>query len=87
MYPMMLRKEVSFLPFCLLFIYINTLFIKLQKVHDVCYTRELFFGMMGYADDVIVLAPSVLSMNVMLKETREFGKLFDEKFNPKRHSC
>ena len=43
---------------------------------------RFFVGMMGYADDAIILAPSVLSMNMMLSVTSKFDNEFDVKFNP-----
>ena len=38
---------------------------------------RFFVGMMGYADDVIILAPSVMGMNMMLSVTSKFGNEFD----------
>ena len=43
-----------------------------------------FVGMMGYADDVIILAPSVLNMNMMLSVTSKFCDEFDVKLNPEK---
>ena len=45
---------------------------------------EVFVGMMGYSDDVIILAASVMNMNMMLSVTSKFGNEFDVKFNPEK---
>ena len=68
---------------------INDLFDRLHKLHVGCYIGGFIFVgmlmMMGYADDVIILAPSVLSMNMMLSVTSKIGDEFDVKFNPEKN--
>ena len=58
---------------------INELFDRMHKLHVGCYIGGFFFvDMIGYADDAIILAPSVLSMNIMLSVTSKVGDELDE---------
>ena len=38
-----------------------------------CYVGEVFMGAMGYADDLVLLAPTRTAMQMMLQACEDFG--------------
>ena len=62
-------------------IYIDELLIELRNSGAGCHIGQVFFGAMGYADDIILLAPSRGSMEKMLNICEEFGFKNNLKFS------
>ena len=51
-------KEVYSLPASLLCTYMDELLEELRKLGEGCHIGNVFFGAAGFADDIILLAPS-----------------------------
>ena len=49
-----------------------------------CYVGNVFSGCVAYADDVVLLAPSVTALRVMIKKVEQFAKINDISFNGKK---
>ena len=62
--------------------YIDELFIRLQKSGYGCYIGCLFAGCFGYADDALLIAPSICSLKLMLNIVDNYGEEYSVKFNP-----
>ena len=46
--------------------YVDELLTRLRDAHLGCHIGSLFCGVLGYADDVVILAPTLYSLMVML---------------------
>ena len=65
-------------------IYIDNLFSDLKSKGLGCHVGNIFTGAFGYADDIILLSPSVHSLNSMYKVCKDFGAKYDIVFNPQK---
>ena len=65
-------------------IYIDNLFTDLNNKGLGCHVGNICAGVFGYADDIILLSPSVHSLNSMYKVCKEFGLKYDIIFNPQK---
>ena len=63
-------------------IYIDELFVQLKQAGLGCYIGHLFAGIVGYADDINLLAPTKAALSKKLDITNQFGVEFKIKFNP-----
>jgi hypothetical protein len=52
-----------------------------------CYINKTFFGCIMYADDIILLSPSVMGLQYMLDSCVDFGSRNDIIFNSKKSVC
>jgi hypothetical protein len=52
-----------------------------------CHINKIFFGCIMYADDNILLYPSVIGLHCMLDICFEFGAQHDVIFNSKKSVC
>ena len=62
-------------------IYIDELIQDLNKSCMGCYIGNTFCGAIGYADDIILLSPTVKGINNMLQTCSEYGDTYSVKFN------
>ena len=62
--------------------YMDVLFEALSTYQAGCRIGQQFMGAFGYADDVILIAPTKRSMNVLLDICTDFSGDFQVKFNP-----
>jgi hypothetical protein len=62
-------------------LYIGELLDNLSKSKVGCHIGHIFFGAFAYADDVIILAPSLLALRRLLKICDEYSIEFKVKFN------
>ena len=74
-------KQGGILSLILFALYIDVLFQRLQNLKTGCYIGNVFCGVLGYADDVLLMAPSVSSINHMLSTVSQYGEEFKIKFN------
>jgi len=51
------------------------------------YIGHEFFGILCYADDVTLLAPTASALQKMVHTCEEFGADFDVRYNPKKTMC
>jgi len=71
---------VSPILFC---VYIDTLLIELKKAGVGCFIGNWFVAALGYADDVILMAPTARAMRKMLGVCDKFASEFNVIFNAK----
>ena len=64
--------------------YIDKLLVKLKKSGIGCHIGKTFAGAFGYADDIILLSPTINSLKSLYNMCHEFGREFDIKFNPEK---
>ena len=74
-------KQGGILSPILFVLYMDVLFQRLQNLKIGCYIGNVFCGVLGYADDVLLMAPSVSSINYMLSVVSQYGMEFKIKFN------
>ena len=61
--------------------YINGLIDQLQKCQLGCYVGNLYTGCVAYADDIVLLSPTVDSLRGQIKVAEEFAKEHSMLFN------
>jgi hypothetical protein len=61
--------------------YIDELFIRLKKLGIGCYVGNLFCGAFGYADDVILIAPTRQALKLLLIECKKWSTEYSLLFN------
>ena len=59
-------RQGSVLSPTLFAIYMDEILVTLRNLGVGCYVGEVFMGAMGYADDLVMLAPSRTAMQLML---------------------
>lgn len=74
-------KQGGILSPILFCVYIDDLFNELKKCNSGCYVGRMFCGAFGYADDLMLLCPSVSGLQTLIDKCFEFGKMFDIEFN------
>ena len=62
-------------------IYFDELLLKLEACGVACYVRNLFMGALAYAEDVVLLAPTITAMNTLLSVASKFAKSYNVVFN------
>ena len=67
-------RQGSVLSPALFSIYMNDLIVKLRKSGVGCHVGGVFCGVVGYADDLCLLAPSRSAMKTMLKICEDFAE-------------
>ena len=69
-------------------IYIDELFIELRRRKSGCWVNDMFCGIAGYADDLLLIAPSLDSLQDMIKTCEEYANhhnlIFSTDPNPKK---
>ena len=65
----------------LFIVYMDVLYTRLEQAGVGCYIGSLFYGMIGYADDIILLATTILGLNKILEVCYNFGSEFDVTYN------
>ena len=66
-------RQGSVLSPALYSIYMDEILVTLRNLGVGCYVGEVFMGAMGYADDLVLLAPTRTAMQMMLKACEDFG--------------
>ena len=67
-------------------IYVDDLLEKLKNKGVGCHIGHIFVGALGYADDLILLCPSVAGLRDMIKICEDFANEHDILFNGKKAS-
>ena len=68
-------------------IYIDDLLIGLEKQGYGCPLGKLFYGVFAYADDIILLAPSLIALREMLDFCSNYAVLHNITFNAMKSYC
>ena len=66
-------RQGSVLSPALFAIYMDEILVTLRNLGVGCYVGGVFMGAMGYADDLVLLAPSRTAMEMMLQACEDFG--------------
>ena len=61
---------------------VDQLLLRLRNTGVGCHIGNVFTGGLGYADDILLIAPTVYSLRSMLKVCDSFGFEFNVSFNP-----
>ena len=67
-----------------MYIYIDELFRLLKLSGYGCYIGDIFYGALGYTDDVCLLAPSRTALSAMIHICESYGREYDVKFNTQK---
>lgn len=70
--------------FCL---YIDVLINRLVSSGIGCHITDMYYGVLGYADDLVLLSPSRDGLQKMLTICENYGKEYDMNFHPKKTVC
>jgi hypothetical protein len=72
-------------------VYLDPLFTELREAGVGCHIGNLYMGVVGYADDLLLLAPSRDAAQIMLKKCEKFASDNNIKFstndNPTKSKC
>jgi hypothetical protein len=80
-------KQGSILSPTLFTIYMDVLLCKLNE-HDIgCHIGDKFYGALAYADDLILLCPSVKGLQSMINQCEIFGTEISVTFNDRKTEC
>ena len=71
----------------LFLVYMDELYQRLILAGFGLYIGTVFVGILGYADDILLLAATLSTLNDMLKVCEIFGKEFDIMYNPGKSKC
>jgi len=63
-------------------LYIDEMLLRLKKCGYGCFIGNMFYGALGYADDVILLSPTVYGMQHLLHVCARYGEEYNVLFNP-----
>ena len=63
-------------------LYMDQLLLRLKDRGYGCHIGNVFYGALSYADDVILLSPTLCGMNQMLSICELYGVEYSVKFNP-----
>lgn len=75
---------VSPVLFC---VYIDGLLQSLDNLGVGCFIGDIFVGILAYADDIVLIAPTPNAMRLMLRECDLFAKEFNVVFNASKSKC
>ena len=67
--------------------YIDVLILKLKSSGIGCHIGNLYYGALGYADDLVLLCPSAKGLQQMLKICENYGTDYYMSFNTKKTVC
>ena len=73
-------KQGGVLSTILFCIYIDDLLVGLEKLGYGCFIGKLFYGVLAYADDIILLTPSLSALWVMLNFCTNYAVLHNITF-------
>ena len=70
-------------------IYIDELFKELRRQKSGCWVDDMFCGIAGYADDLLLLAPSIDALQHMIKTCEEYARSHNLTFStdPNPRKC
>ena len=63
-------------------LYIDKLLNRLRQSKLGCYVGDIFMGAFAYADDVALLAPTIMSLNKLINVCVSFAREYHVLFNP-----
>ena len=79
-------KQGGVLSLLLFSVYIDDLLVELEKSGIGCYIGNRYYGVLGYADDLVLLCPTKDGLRQMIKICEKYAHDHDIKFNGKKKS-
>ena len=67
--------------------YMDKLLINLEKEGYGCWLGNTYYGAVGYADDLMLLSPTVSGLRQMLQTCESFGSTYGVKYNASKTVC
>lgn len=67
--------------------YLDVLLLELEKQKVGCHVGNKFFGCMAYADDIVLLSPSISGLRSMLSECENYCSKYLLQFNATKSVC
>lgn len=80
-------RQGSILSPCLFNIYFDDLSRSLNKIYAGCYFNSIIVNHLLYADDIVLLCPSLRGLQSLIDVCAKFGELNDVTFNEKKTVC
>jgi len=80
-------KQGGILSPVLFWVYIDELLLALRQTNVGCFMGSWFVGALAYADDIVLMAPTVTAMRRMLAVCDEFAVKLDVRFNASKSKC
>lgn len=80
-------KQGGILSPILFTVYVDELLLKIVKNGDGCWVGPYFYGIFGYADDILLLCPTLRGLQRMLKVCEDFGKEYGMIYNLSKSIC
>ena len=80
-------KQGSILSTVLFNIYMDTLLYKLKDLGNGCHIGHKFYGALAYADDLVLLSPSVKALQEMINLCEIFGTEYSLQFTERKTEC
>ena len=74
-------KQGAVLSALLYNIYVDDLFKRLRKRKVGCWINGVYLGILGYADDIFLLSPSIDGLQSMIDTCADYGKEHGLTFN------
>ena len=68
-------------------VYIDVLLMQLEKSGYGCHIGHEYYGVLGSADDISLLAPTVYALKKMLAICEDYGAKYDVTYNPTKTVC
>jgi len=68
-------------------VYIDGLLVRLMKARVECHIGSYYVGVLAYADDIVLLAPSPAAMRQMLQICDEYANEHSIVFNGSKSKC
>ena len=63
-------------------VYIDELIIRLKQSRFGCHIGDMFLGALAFADDLVLLSPTISGLTKLLEICSEFGREYNVSFNP-----
>ena len=84
---LMVLKQGAIVSPILFCVYLDTLLIELKKARVECFIGNWFVAMLGYADDIVLLAPTARAMRTTLSACDKFAGEYNVISNAKKSKC
>jgi hypothetical protein len=68
-------------------VYIDDMLLALSKVGVGCYIGNIFVGALAYADDIVIIAPSICAMRKLLNVCDTYANEYQIMFNAQKSKC
>ena len=68
-------------------VYVDSLSFKLNSIAAGCYINNVFVNHLMYADDIVLMAPSVKGLQKLVTACHNYGTVFNITFNKQKTVC